>query len=136
MPIALNGHIVDGLRAAASVIRLQKPLLRNFLPDIENCRIGTINIQLDHALDIRIPDVVTPPLQWEPTSKIGERFGFTSVRFELLDRLYDAWIYGAEFSSHRFNYTIVELLAPPIGGIAAGLPCTLHLERFTGYIVV
>ncbi|HET9321622.1 MAG TPA: hypothetical protein VFO27_17655 [Bryobacteraceae bacterium] len=44
--------------------------------------------------------------------------------------------YGVEFSSHRFNHTVVEFLARPIDGIASGLPCTLHLERFTGYIVV
>lgn len=136
MPIALNGHIVTGLGAAARLIELQKPLLRDFLPGIEDCRIGTINVQLDHALDIRIPDIVTPPLQWEPQSNAGERFGFTCVKLELFDKLHDAWIYGAEFSSHRFNYTVVELLARPIDGVATGLPCTVHLERFTGYIVV
>ena len=132
----MNGHIVSGLGTAARLIQLQKPLLRGFLPGIEDCRIGTINIQLDHALDIRIPDIVTPPLQWEPRSSVGERFGFTSVKLELFDRLHDAWIYGAEFSSHRFNYTVVELLARPIDGVATGLACTLHLQRFTGYIVV
>jgi hypothetical protein len=136
VPIAINGHIVPGLGAAANLLQLQKPLLRDFFPDIETCKIGTINVQLDHALDIRIPDIVTPPLQWEPGSSAGERFGFTSVKFELLDRQYEAWIYGAEFSSHRFNYTVVELLARPIVGLAVGLPCLLHLERFTGYIVV
>jgi hypothetical protein len=136
VPIALSGRIVAGLGAAANVIQLQMPLLRDFLPDIESCKIGTINIQLDHALDIRIPDIVTPPLRWEATSNCGERFGFTSVKLELFAKLHEAWIYGAEFSSHRFNYTVVELLAPPITGIAVGLPCTLHLERFTGYIVV
>ncbi len=132
----MNGHIVAGLGAAARLIQLQKPLLRGFLPDIEDCKIGTINVQLDHALDIRIPDIVTPPLQWEPHSALGERFGFTSVKLELFEQLHDAWIYGAEFSSHRFNYTVVELLSRPIPGVATGLPCTLHLERFTGYIVV
>ena len=132
----MNGHIVSGLGAAARLLHLQKPLLRDFLPGIEDCKIGTINVQLNHALDIRIPDIVTPPLQWEPSSNIGERFGFTSVKLELFEKQHDAWIYGAEFSSHRFNYTVVELIARPINGIAAGLPCTLYLERFTGYIVV
>ena len=132
----MNGHIVAGLGAASRLIELQKPLLRGFLPDIEDCKTGTINVQLDHALDIRIPDIVTPPLQWEPHSHVSERFGFTSVKLELFETLHEAWIYGAEYSSHRFNYTIVELLARPITGLASGLPCTLHLERFTGYIVV
>jgi len=132
----MNGHIVAGLGAASKLLALQKPLLRDFLPGIEDCKTGTINVQLDHALDIRIPDIVTPPLQWQPHSTVSERFGFTSVKLELFEKLHEAWIYGAEYSSHRFNYTIVELLARPITGLANGLPCTLHLERFTGYIVV
>jgi len=132
----MNGHIVSGLGAAAGIIPLQSPLLRDFLPDIENCKIGTINVQLDHALDVRIPDIVTPPLRWQPNSELRERFGLTKVKLELFEKLHEAWIYGAEFSSHRFNYTIVELLARPIDGVAAGLPCTLHLDRYTGYIVV
>lgn len=134
--IAMQGHIVDGLRAATNVIQLQKPLLRDCFPEIEECKTGTINIQLDHALDVRIPDVVTPPIAWQPGSNTGERFGFTRVELEVLQQRYQAWIYGAEFSPHRFNYMLVEVVARPIEGIAPGLPCTLHLDRFTGYIVV
>jgi hypothetical protein len=136
VPIALNGHIVSGLKAATTVIQLQKPFLRDCFPEIENCNSGTINIQLEHALDVRIPDIVTPPIAWQPGSNMGERFGFTRIEFEFQDRRHAAWIYGAEFSSHRFNYMLVEVLARPIDGIAPGLPCTLHLDRFTGYIVV
>lgn len=136
MSIAINGHIISGLGAAATLIALQRPLLRDFIPEIDSYKIGTLNVQLDNALDIRIPDIVTPPLQWEPNSSIGERFGFTRVKLELLEQSHEAWVYGAEYSAHRFNYTVVELLARPINGIATGLPCTLHIERFTGYIVV
>ena len=132
----MSGHIVSGLGVASNLLHLQMPLLRGFLPDIENYKVGTINVQLDHALDIKIPDIVTPPLQWEPNSSVGERFGFTSVKLELGEKTHEAWVYGAEFSPHRFNYTVVELLAPPIDGIANGLRCTLHLERYTGYIVI
>jgi hypothetical protein len=136
VPIAMNGQIVDGLKAAANLVELQKPLLRDFFPEIDHCKSGTINIQLDHALDIRIPDIVTPPIRWQPDSALGERFGFTRISLEFLHGRHGAWIYGAEFSSHRFNYMMVEVLARPIEGIAPGLPCTLHLDRFTGYIVV
>jgi hypothetical protein len=136
VPIALQGHIVDGLKAAANLIELQKPYLRGAFPEIDGCHVGTINVQLDHALDVRIPDVVTPPLAWQPNLNSGERFGFTAVELEFLGSRYQAWIYGAEFSPHRFNYMLVELVARPITGIAPGLPCTLHLERYTGYIVV
>lgn len=136
VPIAMSGQIVDGLKAASSVIQLQRPFLRDFFPEIDHCKSGTINIQLDHALDVRIPDIVTPPILWRPDTSIGERFGFTKIALEFLHGRHGAWIYGAEFSSHRFNYMMVEVLAYPIEGIAPGLPCTLHLDRFTGYIVV
>ena len=56
----MSGHIVSGTGAAANLLHLQRPLLRGFLLDIENCQIGTVNVQLDHALDIKIPDIVTP----------------------------------------------------------------------------
>ena len=132
----MSGQIVAGLGAADNLLHRQKPLLRGFLPEIENCKIGTINVQFDHALDIKIPDIVTPPLQWDSNSSVGERFGFTNVKLELGEKTHEAWVYGAEFSPHRFNYTVVELLALPIDGLAAGQRCTLHLERYTGYIVI
>jgi hypothetical protein len=136
VPLAMQGHIVAGLRAASNLIERQKPLLRTSFPEIDDCLTGTINVQLEHALDVRIPDIVTPPITWQPGSNSGERFGFTRVELEFLSRRHQAWIYGAEFSVHRFNYMLVELVARPIQGIAPGLPCTLHLERYTGYIVV
>ena len=136
MPISLHGHIVDGLKAATNLIQLQRPYLRQCFPQIEDCGAGTINVQLDHALDVRIPDIVTPPIAWQAGSSHGERFGFTKVGFELLDRHHEAWIYGAEYSSHRFNYMLVEIVARPIEGVAPGVPCVLHLDRFTGYVVV
>jgi hypothetical protein len=132
----MKGQIVDGLGAATSVIELQKPFLRDIFPAIDDCRTGTINIRLEHALDVRIPDIVTPPIVWQAGSQLSERFGFTRIEFEFLDRRHEGWIYSAEFSSHRFNYMLVEVLARPIQGVVAGLPCILHLDRFTGYIVV
>jgi hypothetical protein len=132
----MNGQIVRGLGAATNTIQLQKPFLRDCFPEIDNCKPGTINVLLEHALDVRIPDIVTPPIAWQPGSNAGERFGFTKVELEVLSQRHEAWIYGAEFSSHRFNYMTAEILARPIEGIAPGIRCTLHLDRFTGYIVV
>jgi hypothetical protein len=132
----MNGHIVSGLGAATNLIRLQKPRLRDFFPEIDECRTGTINVQLDHALDVRIPDIVTPPIAWQSGSDATERFAFTKIELEFLKCRYKAWIYGAEFSAHRFNYNVVEVVARPIEGISPGRDCVLHLDRFTGYIVV
>jgi hypothetical protein len=134
--LAINGNIVRGLGAATGLIGLQKPRLRSFLPEIDECQTGTINVQLNHALDVRIPDIVTPPIAWQAGSNADERFAFTRVEFEFLGRRYEAWIYGAEFSVHRFNYNLVEVVARPIAGISPGCECVLHLDRYTGYIVV
>jgi hypothetical protein len=136
VPIALHGHIVRGLKAATNLVERQKPCLRKFFPQIDDCKVGTINVQLDHALDVRMPDIVTPPIVWQFGSNEGERFGFTKIDFELSNNHHEAWIYSAEYSSHRFNYMLVEILARPIEGVMSGLPCTLHLGRFTGYVVV
>jgi hypothetical protein len=124
------------LFAATNLIGLQKPHLRDFFPVIDECQIGTINVQLNHALDVRIPDVVTPPIAWQAGSNAGERFAFTKIEFEFSKSRYEAWIYGAEFSYHRFNYNLVEVVARPIEGISSGRECVLHLERYTGYVVV
>jgi hypothetical protein len=132
----MSGQIISGLGAATNAIQLQRPFLRNFFPAIDDCKTGTINIQLEHALDVRIPDIVTAPIAWQPDLDIGERFGFTKIELEILQQRHEGWIYGAEFSVHRFNYMLAEIIARPIEAIAPGLPCTLHLNRFTGYIVV
>ena len=132
----MKGQIVDGLGAAGRLLGIQKPFIVKFFAQIDGCRIGTINVQLDHALDVRIPDIVTPPIAWQTNSTAGERFGFTKVELEFLQKRHSAWIYTAEFSAHRFNYMLVELLAAPIEGIASGLACTLHIDRFTGYVVI
>lgn len=136
MSLAINGNIVRGLGAATNLVELQKPRLREFFPAIDECQIGTINVQLNHALDVRIPDIVTPPIAWQAGSHANERFSFTKIEFEFLEHRYEAWIYGAEFSAHRFNYNLVEVIARPIAGISPGCECVLHLDRFTGYIVV
>src|ERR1700719_3414093 len=73
-------------------------------------------------------DIVTPPITWQPGGH-PERFGLTKVELEVLEQRHEAWIYVAELSPHRFNYTMVEILARPIDGVARGLACILHIER-------
>ena len=36
----MSGHIVDGLKAAANLIELQKPHLRGAFPEIDGCQTG------------------------------------------------------------------------------------------------
>jgi hypothetical protein len=127
MPFVIPGTVMAGFGGATNSIELQKPELRKYLPEIDECRSGTINVYLHAPLDVRIPDIVTPPIAWQAGDP--ERFGLTKIEFEILDGRHEAWIYVAELSPHRFNYTMAEILARPIKGVAPGLACSLHIER-------
>jgi hypothetical protein len=129
------GTVVRGLGGATNSIELQKPELRKYLPEIDECRSGTINVYLHAPLDVRIPDIVTPPIAWQPGHP-PERFALTKVELEVLEQRHEAWIYVAELSPHRFNYIAVEILARPIDGVTRGLACSLHIERIAQGICV
>jgi hypothetical protein len=55
MSFAIPGTVAAGYRAATNSIELQKPELRKYLPQIDECRSGTINVNLHAPLDARIP---------------------------------------------------------------------------------
>jgi hypothetical protein len=52
-----------------------------------------------YNLDVRIPDIVTPPIAWQPEA--AERFGIRKVELEILQQRHKAWIYVRNFPSHR-----------------------------------
>jgi hypothetical protein len=127
MPFAIPGTIWPGFGGAANAINLQKPELRKYPPQIDECHSGTINVYLGAPLDVRIPDVVTPPIAWQTGDP--ERFSLTKIELEILEQRHEAWIYVAEHSPHRFNYMMVEVIARPIDDVAPGLECVLHIDR-------
>jgi hypothetical protein len=133
--ITIPGRVTSGLGAATNTIALQKPFVRQYFPEIDICKIGTINLALDWALDVRIPDIVTPPIAWHGSGG-DERFGITKVELEVFERRHEAWLYVAEYSPHRFNYRLAEVVARPIGGIVLGLQCVLHISRYVPLVVI
>ena len=118
MPVSIRGVVAKGFGGASNAIERQRPELRKYFPQIDECHSGTINVYLEAHLDVRIPDIVTPPIAWQPG--LAERFGITKVELEILQRCHQAWTYVAELSPHRFNYTMVEILVRP-NGLAAAL---------------
>jgi hypothetical protein len=58
---------------------MQAPLLKLHFPEISTCYPGTINFVLEIALQVRLPDTMTPPLAWHPSNPKGERFGITKI---------------------------------------------------------
>jgi hypothetical protein len=81
MPIEMDVAVIRGLGAASNTIALQAPLLRPYFPEIDKCRHATINFGLPAALQVRLPDIVTPPLAWPPNG--DERFGITKIGLTL-----------------------------------------------------
>jgi CTP-dependent riboflavin kinase len=137
MPIAINGKVISGLGVATVLIGMQKDLLRPYFPQIDTCQIGTINVDLSMPLQVRLPDIVTPPVRWNPSQPGGERFGITHVEIELSgEARQEAWLYTPEHSPHRFNSYLAEIIAEPLVGIHVGRSCTIHIDRFVPIIII
>ena len=79
-----------------------------------------------YNLDVRIPDIVTPPIAWQPEA--AERFGIRKVELEILQQRHEAWIYVRNFPSHR-STTQWWKFQLAINGLAPELRCTLHVDR-------
>jgi hypothetical protein len=129
-----GGWASGGANPANGTIIRQKPLVVKYFSEIANCYNGTINLQLEIPLQVRLPDIVTPPLRWHPNG--DERFGITEIKLELNDKMYRAWIYTAEHSPHRFNNMVAEILTERINGVALGLNCAIHIERLRPLLVI
>jgi hypothetical protein len=126
----IDGIVVDGLKKASSFIPLQKPLLVQHFSGIQRCHDGTINLQLSSPLQVRLPDIVTPPLAWHPNHpNHNERFGITEIELEVNAKRYKAWLYTPEHSPHRFDDLIAEVITETIGGIVTGLKCAIYIRR-------
>ncbi len=129
--VVIEGLIWPGATAASLPLSKQLPFFEPYLSDADRLYPATINVLLDAAIRITVPDVVTPPLSWRGPNLPDERFAFTRVGFEypIGSARQDAWIYTAERSPHRFNMIFVEILAPKIEGISYRQPCKLHIDR-------
>jgi hypothetical protein len=131
MPIAIDGRITSGLGVATEAIWMQRDFLRPYFSQIDTCQLGTINVALSMPLQVRLPDIVTPPLRWHPGAPAGERFGITRVEIELSgEARHEAWLFTAEHSPYRFNDNVAEIIAEPLAGIQVGRPCKIHIDRF------
>ena len=110
MPLEIAAVVVPGHGAASYKIAKQAPHLERYFPEITTCRHATINLHLGIPLQVRNPDIVTPPINWNDNpSGQGERFAITKIELSLPDDpiRYEAWIYIAEYSPHRFNDGVI-----------------------------
>ncbi|OKO69889.1 hypothetical protein [Bradyrhizobium sp. NAS96.2] len=139
MPFEIDAKVAKGFNAAAYNIPKQIPFLVERFPQIADCHRGTINLALERPLQVRLPNIVTPPLDWnDPKGKDIERFGFTRIGLSVSGdpKRYEAWIYTAENSKHRFNDYLIEVVAETIPGIAVGVACKVFVDRAKEILVI
>lgn len=77
--ISIRGKIVSGLGAAKDTLKAQMPYFVGIFPEIRDCHPASINVELEDALRIYNPDLVTPPIPWAGVP--GEEFSFLRVIF-------------------------------------------------------
>lgn len=111
----IKGELRKGYNVARYTLRRQMPFLTEYLPELESCHPGTLNIQLATPLLILAPDIRTPRIKWAPDFP-RESFQFTKIGLEVLSsgqtRVIPAWIYASSLSPHRGDPFSIEVVAP------------------------
>jgi hypothetical protein len=142
MNAIIDATIVTGLGTAARTLKWQLPHLIKYFPEIANCHLGSINLQLDRPLRIANPDCTTPPIHWSPLDPtLFERFSFLRGGFEYPTGAppQQAWLYIAHDARERLGLFAAEIIAPYIETVRPGERCRLHIikkHKFTEIIVV
>lgn len=113
----LTGTPIAGCGIAHETIAFQKPFLKKWFPQIEQCHVGTINLSLSAALVIAQPDIITEPFLWSTgwTQDVPpEHFHFTQFEFDIAGKASNVtgWVYEASWSIHRSNAMMLEFVAP------------------------
>lgn len=122
-------RLIRGIGAANGTLYRQLPLISVSFPEVAECHPGTINLQLETTLHVRVPDHRTRPIAWTPSGRTREVFDLVRVELELAvtGRCFPAWLYVAHASPHRGTPTIHELIARPID-LAGEMDLRLHIR--------
>ena len=109
--ISINGTHIDGLGIATETISLQREYFIEYLPNIEDLFIGTINLKLVDPVVISNPDIITKHIKWSDKFP-AEEFSFTEakVMHQPSEIVKKCWIYEASLSPNRRDPFIVEVL--------------------------
>jgi len=140
MPISITATIIAGQGNAAGNHRLLIPRIAARFPEVANCsQFGTVNVELDQALDRSRADFWTPHIAWIPAALPGadrahrlEAFGFIRIEFEcpLGGPQYPAWIMLPEGSDLTYSDDRAEIVAGVfIEGVAYGQRCAIHIDH-------
>ena len=138
----IAGHGVASGRSADSpypngTIAMQRPFFKALGLDLSRCWPGTLNLSAA-PLDIRLrdPDRCFPLVAWTDRHP-PETFSFWRIQLDTpKNGIVDGWIYQPHPETkmqHHQPSSMVEVLAPPLDGIAPGCRLNLHdpLDRLT-----
>ncbi len=126
--VTISGKITHGLGAAGQNLKAQMPHFIRACPELEECHLGTINLNLDCELQIDLPDFIVGPFEWSKNCP-AEKFGFLKIHFEVVGPRIetDAWIYIPHLSPHRSNPYYAEILAPRVN-LNGSADCKIHVR--------
>ena len=129
--VFIDGEIVEGWKRAQMALAVQLPIFVRRLPDLAGCYPGTINVQLDEALYVQTPDLVTPPIRWT-LYRPEEHFSFLEITFEspVGTTPRRAWIYIPSGSPHFQDVHHIEVITQflPIGA-EIGTRCRIRISK-------
>ena len=138
---SIHGKIIEGLGESQNTIREQMPYFIKCFPEVSDCKLATINIELEKPLIVLSPDFTTEPLPWHPAFRVvkgGEIFKFLRIKLAVSGcQIVNAWIYEAQFSPYSRNPYYVEVLAPDInfnGTPTCSIEIVSHCDQ--GFVVV
>lgn len=127
--ISVKGIVVKGIGAATLTLKYQMPYFVHLFPEIKDCHLASINLDMEQGLRFFNADLETPPIPWAGGG--GERFSFVRIAFEgpIAAPQRRAWIYIPHGSPHYYNPFKIEVITEQIRNIAYGVTCQIHISK-------
>ncbi len=117
---------MSGLGAATSALPKQFRFFEESIPELKDCFLGTLNVQLQNILIIENPDFYFSNIIW--TQDFTEDFCFlrTNIKIPRIGIELSGFIYVAYRSPHRMNPFFHEIICPYVDDIKTDEIIILH----------
>lgn len=128
---SITGTIQKGFGGASGNLVTQLPQIAQGFPEVKDCFLGTLNVELERPLLVLSPDHRTKSIDWDSANHPGgEVFDILRIRIEAPpgSSPMPAWLYIPHNSDHRKNLRIHEAIAPKLQ-VSVGGQCIIHIDR-------
>ena len=128
--IKIKGVRRPGGGCATGNLAIQLPEIAKEFPEIAQCHLGTINLELEYPLLVITPDHRTQPIRWLGSTSQGEIFDLLRIKIEAPTGAEPeaAWLYIAHWSYHRPNPKVHEVIARKLD-ILEDAQCQIIIDR-------